>query len=686
MTRYPLVNGRCTRGIVAVLGAAVLGIAGLAAGCRSGEPGGVATAGARATDGADLKGLEDRGEFVVAGIPAIRPEVRDRMLQYLNVRSASVLDTNDDGGPLKELLITTRFGNAAQLHVVRMPGGDRRQITFYDEPVNRARFVPGSGGRRVIMLRDVGGSEDTQVYHLDVSAGRATMLTEGKGQHGNPALSRDGSKLAFYGTARNGKDYDIYLCDLRGDMKPRMIHQGTGSIAPLEFSPDGFGLLLQEYISNKVSHLHLLDVASGDLRPITPRDEETVHADGRFSADGRYVFYTCDRGGEFLALYRRELATGREEAITANLPWDIDDVDVSPTGNAIIFNANVDGASKLYRLESPDSLSYAPIDLPLDGLLAAGFNRAGTHLLLNYTSATSPGDVYTLPVPELASPRSVTRWTESEVGGLDPARFVAPTRISYPTFDEVDGRARMIPAYYFRPRGPGPHPVVISIHGGPEAQFRPAFSGFWQYVVNELNIAVVAPNVRGSTGYGRTYHMLDDGMKREDSVRDIAGLLSWIALQPELGAQRVAVFGGSYGGYMVLACMTHFPDRIKAGVDIVGIANFVTFLERTRDYRRDLRRREYGDEQDPRMREFLARISPLTNADRIRGALFVLHGQNDPRVPLYEAEQIVRRQQQRGRPVWYYMAKGEGHGFQKRSNSDLAQVLYAMFLEEHLLK
>jgi dipeptidyl aminopeptidase/acylaminoacyl peptidase len=659
-----------------------VGLAAVLAGCqptaRTGQSAG----------GAPLRGVQDKGEFVVSGVPEIRPDVRERMLQYLNVRSAMILDTNDDRQPLGEVLIATRFGNTAQLHKVTQPGGARSQLTFFDEPVSRARFVPGSNGGRILFLRDAGGSEEFQVYHLDVATGRSQMLTDGKGQHGSLIVSRDGRRAAFYGTGRNGKDYDTYLLDLSSDTKPRVIYQGSGAVSPVAFSPDGSQIILSEFVSAKETHLHQLDVSTGKVSPITPPGEQVACDHAVFSADGKSIYYACDRGGEFKTLRRRDLASGREDNITAQLPWDIEEIAVSPTGDAVAFAANEDGLSKLYRLDPPNSLSYAPIAMPFDGIIGGmRFNHAGTHLCLSIGSAAMPGDVFTLPVSAFGSATSgLTRWTFSETGGIDPQRFTVPTQIQYPTFDTVHGRQRMIPAYYYRPRGKEPFPVLIIVHGGPEAQARPSFSGFTQYLVNELGIAVIVPNIRGSTGYGRTYHMLDDGMKREDAVRDIGKLLVWIALQGELDSHRVGIYGGSYGGYVVLAALATFPTRFKAGIDIVGIANFITFLERTRDYRRDLRRREYGDEQDAAMREYLVKISPLNNAQNITAALFVQHGQNDPRVPLHEAEQIVARQQAAGRPVWYFMAKGEGHGFRKRTNSDASQVLAAMFLEENLLK
>jgi dipeptidyl aminopeptidase/acylaminoacyl peptidase len=299
-------------------------------------------------------------------------------------------------------------------------------------------------------------------------------------------------------------------------------------------------------------------------------------------------------------------------------------------------------------------------------------------------SATSPSDAYVI---DLAA-RSLTRWTRSEIGGLDPDRFVSPTLVRYPTFDQVDGAPRTIPAFYYRPANlPAGRrlPVVINIHGGPEAQSLPTFNPTVQYLVNELGVAVLVPNVRGSSGYGKTWLTLDNAEKREDSVRDIGALLDWIAAQPELDEGRVGVYGGSYGGYMVLATMATYPERIRAGVDIVGISHFGTFLQNTEDYRRDLRRAEYGDERDPAIAALFERISPLNNAHRITAPLFVAQGRNDPRVPWTEAEQIVKAVRGNGQPVWYLLFADEGHGFRKKTNADYFTAATMLFWQAHLL-
>jgi len=309
-----------------------------------------------------------------------------------------------------------------------------------------------------------------------------------------------------------------------------------------------------------------------------------------------------------------------------------------------------------------------------------GFDRTGKKLALSLESPQSPRDVFVLEVERNA----VVRYTRSESGPVDPLQFVPAELVHFPTFDRVDGKYRQIPAFVFRPRTPGPHPVLIDIHGGPESQAVPTFSPFTQFLVRELGFVVITPNVRGSSGYGKTFLNLDNGEDREDAVKDIGALLVWIGLQKDLDAKGVFVSGGSYGGYMSLASMVNFSDRLRGGIDVVGISSFVTFLESTSAYRRDLRRPEYGDERLPRMRAYLQRISPLTNAARISRPLLVVQGLNDPRVPASESQQMVAKIRGRGGEVWYLAAKDEGHGFRKKPNRDFYQKTIVAFLEKQL--
>ena len=374
------------------------------------------------------------------------------------------------------------------------------------------------------------------------------------------------------------------------------------------------------------------------------------------------------------------------EIVTDDLDWDVSTATISNDRRSIAFSTNEDGRSRVYLMDT-GSREYTPVDgLPTGLAFGLSFSPDDEQLAMTLNTSTSPSDVYVLDLGNgpLESGELV-RWTESEVGGLDASQFRSPELIHYPTFDEVDGERRRIPAWVYKPPGPGPFPVVVSIHGGPEGQTRPGFSSTYQMWMDRLGVAVVLPNVRGSSGYGKTYLSLDNGFKREDSVKDIGALLDWIETQSDLDSDRVAVFGGSYGGYMVLASSVHYSDRLKAAVDIVGISNFVTFLENTQDYRRDLRRVEYGDERDPTMRAHLEKISPLNNVESIDIPMLIVQGQNDPRVPVTESGQVVAALREQGQFVWYMNALNEGHGYRKKENRDIYQQATVLFLGEHLV-
>jgi dipeptidyl aminopeptidase/acylaminoacyl peptidase len=409
---------------------------------------------------------------------------------------------------------------------------------------------------------------------------------------------------------------------------------------------------------------------------------------GRWSADGKSVYTTTDRDSEFLRMVRIDLDGGRSTILSGDVPWDVEEkFDLSSDGRLLAFLVNEDGVSKLHLLDLKSGKALPSPDLPA-GVARNLIFRPGSHeVAFDLEWARSPQDVYSYDPDR----RRLERWTASEVGGLDAESFVLPELIHYPTFDMVPqgGARRVIPALVYRPpagRFKGRRPVVLSIHGGPEAQSRPGFRTNNNYLMNELGVAMILPNVRGSTGYGKTWLKLDDGRQREDSVKDIGALLDWIATQPDLDASRVMVTGGSYGGYMVLAAMTFYGDRLCGGWDSVGISNFVTFLENTQGYRRDLRRVEYGDERDPEMRAFLEEIAPANRAKRIIKPLLVTQGANDPRVPLTESDQIVAAVKGNGVPVWYVVARNEGHGFVKKSNTDYLRAVVTEFMRRFLLR
>jgi len=613
------------------------------------------------------------GAIVTTGVPVVPPAVFERLAQYQNTRAADFAGWSPDG---KGMLIRTRFGNSIQLHRVYEPGGRREQITFFDEPVG-GRFLPEATDGAILMTMSKGGNENDQVYLLDRAKFSHTLLTDGKSRNLLGPVEHNGRRMIVHSNARNGRDTDMYIADTRKAGGMQLLQQADGEFwTATDWSLDGAKLLMNHYVSINESYPAIFDIAKKERKALpAPGEGKVSFGTLAFSKNGRSAYVTTDAKGEFLQLARLDLETLKYTFLSAEIPWDVSDVVIDSTTGAVVFSVNENGASRLFILENDKPRE---LKLPLGIVGSLDFSPDGKTLGMSLARPEAPADAYSLRL----SDGELTRWTYSEVGGLDPAKFVVPQRIKFPTFDK-----REIPAYYFRPPAASADkkaPVLISIHGGPESQYRPLFSGITQYHVNEEGIAVIAPNVRGSAGYGKTYLQLDNAELREDSVKDIGALLDWIKAQPELDASRVAVTGGSYGGYMVLASLVNFPERIKAGIDIVGICNFVTFLERTSPYRQDLRRAEYGDERKPEMREVFDRISPAKRVDKIRSSLLVAHGVNDPRVPIFEAQQIAEKVKAAGRPVWTVYADNEGHGFGKKDNRDYLTAVEVMFLRDSL--
>ncbi len=620
---------------------------------------------------------EERGNLVLDNIPSVETPLTSRLEDYLNSRGANFVDWMPDGS----LLISTRFADVEQLHLVGAPMGAREQLTFYREPVTVARAPQTAVAPGFVFLRDQGGNENSQVFYFDLTTRAIRLLTSGQGVNGGLVWSHDGKRVAYHSTARDGVSYDLFIAEPTNNFsQPRLVFNGFEKNWSVEdWSPDDTKLLIRNFVSATESHLYVMDIATAALTPVSEGAGTASVSEALFTPDGRGVYLVTNRDSEFEQLRRVDLVTGAVEILTGHIPWDIDSFARSDDGRYLAWVANVDGISRLTVLDVAHKSEMLP-PLPDGRIGRIAFDRSGKRLALSLESPQSPRDVFVLEVERNAA----VRYTKSEAGPIDPLQFAPAELIRYPTFDRADGGHRQIPAFVYRPRTPGPHPVLIDIHGGPEAQAVPVWSPFTQFLVREMGFVVITPNVRGSSGYGRTYLDLDNGEDREDAVKDIGALLVWIGAQRDLDAKKVFVSGGSYGGYMSLASMVNFSDRLRGGIDVVGISSFVTFLESTSAYRRNLRRPEYGDERLPKMRAYLQRISPLTNAARISKPLLVVQGLNDPRVPASESQQLVAKVRARGGEVWYLAAKDEGHGFRKKANRDFQQKAMVTFLEKQL--
>ncbi|WP_378184816.1 S9 family peptidase [Aquimarina sp. W85] len=621
------------------------------------------------------------GNMILENVPEIPSDITSRIQQYQNTRYASFVDwlPNDNG-----MMIATQFGNTRQLHTVNTAGGSRNQITFFDEPVSNGSFSPSSAHNGFLFTKDMGGNEFSQLYWYDMNKRTYEMISDGTSLNFGVRWSNRGDTFAFTSSRRNNKDFDIYISDMKSPKTATLtIDRGNGYWTVSDWSPDDSKLLVTQFLSSTKSNSYIYDITTKELTQINDDTKEAVFLAKFWDKSGKKIYAITSQGKEFNMLVAYDIETKKLTYVTDKIAWNIDDVTLNSSRDMAAFTVNENGYSRLYLLNL-ESNSYEKIsNLPLGQIDSFKFHPTNNLLAMSSRTAKTPGDVYVF------DPKTKTskRWTTSEVGGLDTSSFPEPELITCPTYDEVAGKKRMIPAFVYKPKNvKGPLPVVIAIHGGPEGQFTPSFSSFFTFLTNEMGIAIIAPNVRGSAGYGKTFLKLDNGFKREDSVKDIGKLIEWIEKTPEYDSTKIAVYGGSYGGYMVLSSMYNFGDKLKCGIDVVGISNFVTFLENTESYRRDLRRSEYGDERDPKMRAYLSSISPNNHVDKITKPLFIIQGANDPRVPASESEQMVTSIRENKGKVWYMLAKDEGHGFRKKVNRDRMTEAMAMFLQKNLLE
>jgi dipeptidyl aminopeptidase/acylaminoacyl peptidase len=598
--------------------------------------------------------------------------------RYLNVRSASGGSFGPDGEQISFLMDTT---GTNQVWTVDEPGTWPAQRTFYDERVTFASFSPERD--ELAFGMDEGGNERAQLYRVDAEGGEVTNLTgRPDAKHRWGGWSHDGDRFAFTSNRRDESVFDVYVQarDATGDDAER-VHEGDGWLSVAGWSPSDDRLLVTEAYSNVDQDVYVLDLdddpSSRDLRCVTPHDDEIRFYSPSFGPDGDAVYCCTDDGSDTLYLARIDLDTLEREVVAEGGEWNVDGVSVDQDSGRFAYSRNVDGYTELTVGEFTDKTEFETFPSPdLPGGIAGGVSWApdGERYAITATGAAVNTNVYVVDTET----GDTERWTYAATAGIPESSFREPDLVRVESFDGLD-----VPGFLTLPAEtePGGTPVIVSIHGGPESQRRPSFNPVKQYFLNR-GYAYFEPNVRGSTGYGEAYTRLDDVEKRMDSVADIEACVEWLQDHDAVDGDRIACMGGSYGGFMVLACLTEYPDLWAAGVDIVGIANFVTFLENTGDWRRSLRKAEYGSLENDR--EFLESISPLNNVEQIAAPLFVLHGANDPRVPVSEAEQIVERASEQGVPVRKLIFEDEGHGFSKLENRIEAYSAIAEFLDEHV--
>ena len=616
--------------------------------------------------------------LITENIPEISRELANQVKKYSEARGAVLVNVHPKNN---EIIINTRFGATAQLHRVVQPMGARTQITFFDEPVGGATYEPVNGDY-LVYARDAGGNEFGQLYKLDLKTLESTLLTDGgRSQNGGIHWRKDGKGFYYCSTKRNGGDRDVYFMDPNNPQSGKLLLEVKGGGWGIDdVSDDNTTLIISESISANESHLWSLDTNSGKLTAITDRKSKSIKQDdAEFSHNPDEIWYITDKDNEFERLATMNIKTGKTTYYTSSIPWNVESYRLSEDKKMLVFFTNEAGLNKMYLMNTADK-SYAAVkNLPVGLLGGAAFTKDNQSIFFTQSTAKTSSDVYKLDIKT----GTVEQWTKSELGQIQESDISLPKPIAWKSFDKLTITGFYYPA---AAKFTGKRPVIINIHGGPEGQSMASFSGSGNYYTNEMGVAMIFPNVRGSSGFGKTFIAKDNGYLREDSVKDIGALLDWIALQPELDKDRIMIMGGSYGGYMTLATAFHYADRIKCSVDIVGISNFNTFMKNTEAYRRDLRRVEYGDERDPKMAAFFEKIAPLNNIDKIKKPLFIIQGTNDPRVPVTEATQMRDKLKANGNTVWYLEAKDEGHGFRKKPNVDYQRLAVIRFMEEYLLK
>lgn len=619
----------------------------------------------------DVEVGDDGAPPELDGVPASSAAHIRRLQPFLETRRAKLSTMLPDAGGM---LVLTRLGETTQVHHVAGPLGMRRQVTFGLEPVEQVGALQ-SDPRQLLYRADLGGDENYQIFHLDLARRITHMVTDGQSRHGAFRWSVEG-RLAYTSNARNGRDMDLYVRE-PGRPSSQLVAELDGQWTLLSWAPSGEEVLMLEYLSATSSTLHLVNVTTGRSRPLLALEPGVIVRAAVYGPKGERLYVASSKGRDTVGAFEVDPSSGKWTALDTGSRWEVEELSLSRDGRRLAMLLNEEGSSSVRVRDLSGGTTRAVDGIPRGVVSGLRYVGKGNQLAFTHTSATRPPNAWTYDIDTGA----LVQWTDSETGGVVAGAFVAPTLVRVTSFDGLS-----IPAFLYRPRGEGPFPVLLWIHGGPEDQFRPRFDPIIQYFAATRGVAVLAPNIRGSDGYGIRYLGLDDGARRHHAIRDIGALLDLIAERPDLDADRVGIHGASYGGFMVLAALVAYPDRIRAGCDVVGISNFVTFLENTSEYRRDLRRAEYGDERLPEMREYLEDLSPLRHVERIRSALLVAHGENDPRVPLSEARQVVEGARANGVAVWSFVARSEGHSFRKRRNRDAFYRTMTDFFDRYLVR
>jgi dipeptidyl aminopeptidase/acylaminoacyl peptidase len=611
------------------------------------------------------------------GIPKVPTELAQQVKRYTGAYGLPLAGWHPDK---RELWVK---GISSASWVARIEAPEAAQKTWiylrfggiYD-----VYFQPQA--KYLIYNRDTDGDESFQMYLYNIENRSSTCLSEGKSRNTEFVWSNSGEKVAYSFSPAKGQGVNLSLINPFDPKSNRLLVESTGNyLKAYDWSPDDKEVVFCEFISNTQSKLWLVNPDTNGKRLLMGKSEKErgYFSRPRFSKDGKGIYLITDYNSDVRYLAYLNLADGQLRNLTAAFKWDVDEFRLSPDGKTIAFVINEDGISRLYLLDTGSGQHKPVTSLPVGIISGLVWHNNSTDLAFNFKSSRTPNDVYSLNAVTLKS----ERWSKSVTGGVDTEKLSQPELIRWKSFD-----GRTISGFVYRPPATftGKRPVIIDIHGGPEEQYRPEYGYDDNYFMSELGVAKIYPNVRGSSGFGKAFLKLDDGVRREDAVKDIGALLDWIKTQPDLDADRVMLLGGSYGAYLALASAVHYDNRIRGVVSESGVSNLASFVANTEGWRRDVQRAEYGDERDPKIRTFMEKTAPLNNVQKIKKPLLIIHGQNDPRNPVSEAEAMVQAAKKAGNPVWYLLAKDEGHGFAKTPNRNYKLYVTILFVKEFFLK
>jgi dipeptidyl aminopeptidase/acylaminoacyl peptidase len=612
----------------------------------------------------------------VVGVPPIPSKLRHEVQPYANIYGLPLAGWN----PVRREIWLKGLSSVAWISQVTSPKATPETSSIYIQSggIYDLYFQPQN--RYLAYTRDANGDEAFQLYLYEIEGRRSTLLSDGKSRNTEPVWSHAGNQIVYSSSPAGAEGVGLRLLNPFEPKSDRLLEKSSGSyLKAYDWSPDDKTIVYCDFSSNTASSLWLIEVASGKkvlLSEKTARPE--LYDFPTFSRNGRGIYVVTDHDSDVRRLAYIDLATRKISYVPSPAQWDVEEFQLAPDGRTLAFITNEDGISRLHFFDLGAGVERSVPKLPVGVMSDLKWRNDSTEIAFNFKSSRTPNDVYSVNTQN----GKVELWATSVTNGVDTSKFSEPELIHWPTFDK-----RTLSGFLYRPssRFTGKRPVIIDIHGGPEEQYRPGFLNEDNYLVNDLGIAKIYPNVRGSSGYGKSFLSLDNGVRREDAVRDIGALLDWIKAQPNLDAERVLVEGVSYGGYLALATSCAYGDRIRAAISDSGISNLAPFVERTEGWRRELQRSEFGDERDPNLREFMERTAPLNNAGKIKTPLLIIHGQNDPRVPVTDTNKLLAATMDRI-PVWYILAKDEGHGFVKQANRDYRVYASFLFMKEFLLK